>query len=101
MNFSNYIFSENDIRTNFKEGDFILLINKSRHPVDSLFYIAACVANELKKKSKEVFTDDLYETILNGYNNKLSYSDFILSLNFLFLINKIHLTERGIGYVYT
>lgn len=77
-------------------GDSVLLLNKTKHPIDTLYYCAACILNELSLENQTVFIDELFEKIKNKYNSKLVYNDFLLALNFLYLIDKIELTARGI-----
>lgn len=82
------------------ESDSMLLLNKTKHPVDTLYYCAACIINELDSEMDSIFTDDLFESLVKKYNPELIYNDFLLSLNFLYLIDKIELTSRGIKYVH-
>ncbi|SFE26281.1 hypothetical protein SAMN05428981_104222 [Bacillus sp. OV194] len=76
-----------------------MLINKDVHPADTIYYIACCILEELKE-IKMVKVDDGYRIIKQIYNPILKYSDYILALNFLFLIERISLNEGNLNYVY-
>ncbi|HFK1752607.1 MAG: hypothetical protein M3Z48_00875 [Lactobacillus sp.] len=76
-----------------------MLINKDGKPVDSIYFIACCILEELRKK-EVISIEELYLEIVDKYNKKLKYMDYSLSLNFLFLIDKIELYKGEIRHVY-
>ena len=68
-----------------------MLINRNKRPRDTIYYIAGCILIEIQKRSMTL--DKLYEIIKKSYNDVLEYKDFILALNFLFLIEKISFSK--------
>ncbi|ARF68059.1 hypothetical protein B7C51_09790 [Paenibacillus larvae subsp. pulvifaciens] len=71
-----------------------MIIDKDSRPKDTVYYISGCILATLRSKSAEV--DSLFELIRNKYNDSLEYSIFLLALDFLFLINKIEISEKGV-----
>lgn len=76
-----------------------MLIDKDAKPADNIYYIACCIIEELKEINK-VFLDKGYSIVKEKYNPALKYTDYILALNFLYLIEKINLKEGRVNYVY-
>jgi hypothetical protein len=76
-----------------------MLINKDANPADNIYYIACCILEEVKGLTK-VLIDECYYTVMKKYNKSLKYTDYLLALNFLFLIEKINFKEGGLSYVY-
>lgn len=72
-----------------------MIIMRDKKPVDTIYYISGCILKEIKNKEKNI--DKLYENI-KKINNNLEYKDFVLSLDFLYLIKKITLNKRNIKY---
>ncbi len=68
-----------------------MIILKDRAPINTIYYIAGCIIQEIKNKKFEV--DELYELIKEKYNSELEYKNFLIALNFLFLLEKIKLLE--------
>lgn len=76
-----------------------MLINKDGKPIDSIYFISCCILEELGKE-ENISIEELYILVVNKYNEELKYMDYSLSLNFLFLIDKIELYKEGIRRVY-
>lgn len=76
-----------------------MLINKDARPADSIYYVACCIIEELKGLN-QVFVDDGYYLIKGKYNKSLKYTDYLLALNFLFLIEKVAIKEGRLNYVH-
>lgn len=74
-----------------------ILINLDAKPNDSIYYISACILEEANSTTN---VDKLFNTIQSIYNKTLTYRDYMLSLNFLFLLDKISIDERGDLVVY-
>lgn len=69
-----------------------ILINLDAKPSDSIYYISACILEELGNTGN---VGKLFDVIQSTYNTTLMYHDYLLSLNFLFLLNKIEIDEGG------
>jgi len=65
----------------------MIMPTKIIQPVDSLISISAIVIEILKVNSMNV--DDLLEEINRRYYKKISIEKLILSVDFLYIINKI------------
>ncbi|MFZ4854509.1 ABC-three component system middle component 6 [Enterococcus entomosocium] len=74
-----------------------ILINLDAKPNDSIYYISACVLEEAQNTTN---VDKLFSNVQSIYNKSLTYHDYMLSLNFLFLLDKISINERGDLVVY-
>lgn len=74
-----------------------ILINLDAKPNDSIYYISACILEEANDTTN---VDKLFNTVQSIYNKTLTYHDYMLSLNFLFLLGKILIDERGDLVVY-
>ena len=64
-------------------------------PVDSIFSISAYVIKILQE-STSVDIDSLHEKINSTYYKKITFEQLLLSLNFLFIINKVDLKNETI-----
>ncbi|PFT22398.1 hypothetical protein COK52_16700 [Bacillus thuringiensis] len=76
-----------------------MLINKDARPVDNIYYIACCTIEELKG-TNGLHVDEGYYMVKREYNEFLKYSDYLLALNFLYLIEKITFKEGRLIYVH-
>ncbi|WP_407371122.1 ABC-three component system middle component 6 [Carnobacterium sp.] len=74
-----------------------ILINLDAKPNDSIYYISACILEEVEKTSN---VEKLFNIMQSTYNETLTYHDYMLSLNFLFLLGKLSINERGDLFVY-
>lgn len=74
-----------------------ILINLDAKPNDSVYYISGCVLEEINN-SEDI--QELFNIIRSKYNETLTYHDYVLSLNFLFLIGKLTINDAGDLYVY-
>jgi len=72
----------------------MLMPTKLIKPVDSIFSISAYVIKALEVNSMNM--DKLLEEVNRLYYKKISLDKLMLSLNFLYLINKIELKNETI-----
>ena len=70
-----------------------MIIDRDSKPRDTVYYTAACIMEVISSNNYSV--EDLYETLKVQYNESLDYSIYLLSLNFLFLIEKILISREG------
>lgn len=70
-----------------------MIIDRDSDPKDTIFYVAASALEILKAQELDVET--LYEVLKKEYNSSLDYNIYLLSLDFLFLLNKICISEEG------
>ena len=70
----------------------MLMPTKIIKPVDSIFSISAFVLKALE--SNDMRIDELIEEVNNTYYKKISLDKLVLSLNFLYLINKVELKNE-------
>ncbi len=74
----------------------MIIINKDAKPRDTVYYISCCAFGALKRHGS-VDLKRLYEIVKNSYDLiDLNYTSFQLSVNFLFLVNKIELDREKI-----
>ena len=73
----------------------MLMPTKIIKPVDSIFSISAFVLKALE--SNDMRIDELIEEVNKTYYKEISLDKLVLSLNFLYLINKIELKNEIIG----
>lgn len=71
-----------------------MIIDRDSNPKDTVYYTAACIIEVVS--SNDYSVEGLYETLKEQYNDSLDYSIFLLSLNFLFLIDKISISKEGL-----
>jgi len=64
-------------------------------PVDSLFSISAYIVNILQEL-QSISIDELYEEVNKKYYKKITFEQLLLSLNFLFIVNKVELKNETI-----
>ena len=72
----------------------MLLINDLKKPQDTIIYCAACILFIFKKEDRNMEIDILFDVIKLEYNKNIAYTDFILALNFLYLLEKIDLDSK-------
>ena len=70
----------------------MLMPTKIIKPVDSIFSISAFVLKALE--SNDMRIDELIEEVNKIYYKEISFDKLVLSLNFLYLINKIELKNE-------
>lgn len=75
----------------------MILYSKNQDPINSVLYISGCILTKLKEY-EEVEISSLYNLLKHEYNKDLTYNKFILSLNLLFLCEKLILKEGNISY---
>lgn len=69
-----------------------MLLPDNIHPELSIYYTGSVVLMELKDNSKQKIID-LYQQVKN--RNEMSYPVFILSLDWLYLIDAAKIDENG------
>jgi hypothetical protein len=62
-------------------------------PVDSIFAISAYLIKILQE-TNSMNIDNLYEHINKQYYKKITFEQFLLSLNFLFIVNQVELKNE-------
>lgn len=78
----------------------MLLLDRNNEPTKTIYYLAA-VCYQLIRQSQELETSELFQRLQSSrieYQN-LSYIFFILALDFLFLLDRVEVNERGMLYV--
>lgn len=70
-----------------------MIIDRDSKPEDTVYYTAACILEI--GSSDEYNIEVLYEILKALYNESLEYNIYLLSLDFLFLINKISINNEG------
>lgn len=70
----------------------MLMPTKIIKPVDSIFSISAFVIKALE--SNDMSMDELIEEVNKTYYKEISLDKLVLSLNFLYLINKVELKNE-------
>ena len=73
----------------------MLMPTKIIKPVDSLFSISAYVLKVLHGENLTI--DKLHNEVNKVYNKKISLEKIILSLNFLYITNKVRIENETIA----
>jgi len=73
----------------------MLMPTKIVKPVDSIFTISAYLIKVLQELTS-IDIDSLYEKVNKEYYKKITFEQFLLSLNFLFIIKKVELKNETI-----
>ncbi|MGO4942874.1 ABC-three component system middle component 6 [Ruoffia tabacinasalis] len=71
-----------------------MIINRDEKPKNTIYYIAACIYDVLINNQISE-TTKIFEYITNEMRLEVDYQMFLLSLNFLFLMDKIDIDEQG------
>lgn len=71
-----------------------MIIDRDSKPKDTVYYTAACILEI--GYSNEYNVEVLYDILRNKHNESLEYNIYLLSLNFLFLIDKISISKKGV-----
>lgn len=74
-----------------------MIIDRDSSPNETILYTSACISHTLKLTPVRV--DKLYKLVKSEFNLKVSYTNFLLSLDFLFLIEQIQIKRNGEVYV--
>ncbi|MFD3261398.1 ABC-three component system middle component 6 [Paenibacillus lentus] len=70
-----------------------MIIDRDSNPKDTIYYTSACILEIVSLDKHNV--EGLYETLKKRYNDSLDYTIYLLSLDFLFLIDKISISKEG------
>ncbi len=70
-----------------------MIINNDVRPQETLFYISAVIYKVLKIAALD--TTRLYLVVDKEVTDKLDYSVFLLSIDFLYLLDKINVNNKG------
>lgn len=73
----------------------MLLVNEDAKPEETVYYTACC-ALEVLKEGSGLSLDALYNNVADRYNKALDYSTLVLSVNFLFLIDRVKADKETI-----
>ena len=77
---------------------YMLLLNKATSPENTVYFISATIFGFLKNNSLSY--SELYEEICtNVFKKKINFTTYLLSLDFLFLLDKIYLDKEGVLHV--
>lgn len=72
----------------------MLIINDLKKPQNTVIYCVACILLILNKFGRSMGVDILFNSIRVEYSKNMDYTDFILALDFLFLLGKINFDEK-------
>lgn len=78
----------------------MILLDRNNQPKNTVYYLSAVVYGYLRQNGN-VGLIDLYEKISNTVlKRKLNFEIFSLAIDFLFLIGKVNVNNKGDIYVY-
>lgn len=78
----------------------MILLDRNNKPENTVYYLAA-LSYGFISKNKGLDYSELYEKLSEKNNHKdINFEFFSLALNFLFLVDKISVDEKGGLYVY-
>ena len=73
----------------------MLLLDRNNEPTSTVYYIAAALDNYIDRHPG-LDAGQLYAVTANTLVNKeISYSFFVMALDFLFLLNRVSIDEKG------
>lgn len=67
-----------------------MIISQNINPKRNLYYIGSLIIEIMEKYKKTTSVHNLFESLNKNKKDKISYSLFVLSLDWLFLINVIN-----------
>lgn len=70
-----------------------MLLPDNIHPELSIYYTGSVILTELEKKTEQMLLE-LYCNVKNS--NNMSFSVFVLSLDWLYLIQLAQISEKGV-----
>lgn len=71
-----------------------MIIDRDSEPKNTIYYAAGCIFLILREKDLDM--DDLFEEITNDYHKNMDYTIFLCGLDFLFILNKITISKKGV-----
>lgn len=71
-----------------------MIINRDEKPKNTIYYIAACIFDVITVNNISD-TTKIFDYMTYELNLEINYQNFLLSLNFLFLIGRIEINEQG------
>lgn len=78
----------------------MLLLDRNNEPTSTVYYLAACIYNYVEK-FEGIDSSNLYEAITSDLvKRKVNYDFFLMALDFLYLLNRITVDEKGGLHVY-
>ena len=73
-----------------------MIVDRDIHPNRNLFYIGAKILLFIQKHQFGIIsTMDLFEKLLKEFDYHVSFDDFMLSLDWLFILGAIDSNEKG------
>ncbi|MFU2206272.1 ABC-three component system middle component 6 [Streptococcus pluranimalium] len=77
----------------------MLLLDKNVEPHKTIFYLSGVLNSIISVKTLD--SNSLYQELQKRIDDSLNYNFFVLALDFLFLLDKITINEKGeIEHVY-
>lgn len=71
-----------------------LIIERDLKPKDTIYYLSGFILSILKEGNLNI--DDLLEEIHKEYNESIDFTKLLLSLDVLYLLNKVEVSQRGV-----
>ncbi|MBB1070579.1 hypothetical protein H5S40_10525 [Limosilactobacillus sp. RRLNB_1_1] len=78
----------------------MILLDKNNKPTNTVYYISAVVYTYLSEHDNIGLTSLYNQVCESVLRHKVNFTFFLLAIDFLFLINKINIDEKGDLYVY-
>lgn len=73
----------------------MLLLDRNNEPVGTVYYLAAC-AYDLAERNDGIDASNLYQGVVAEFiGRKVTYDFFVMALDFLYLLDRITVDERG------
>lgn len=71
-----------------------MIIDRDSEPKDTIYYASGCILLSLGKNNADL--DSLFQDVTENYHSSMDYTIFLLALDFLFLLNKIVISKKGV-----
>lgn len=78
----------------------MILLDRNNHPQNTVYYLSAVIYGYLKK-NRSLGLIDLYKEISEKIlKQKINFEFLLLAVDFLYLIEKVNVNDKGDIYVY-
>ncbi len=74
----------------------MIIASKFSHPQSSIYYLSAQILSELKKDNVDTNIIEFFIYLKTHVNKNFTYANYIISLDWLFILNVIKIQENRI-----
>ena len=79
----------------------MLLLDRNNEPSSTVYYLAALAYSRIEQQDDGIDASSLYQRITADFvGKKISYDFFLMALDFLYLLDRIIVDDKGGLHVY-